>query len=116
MPVKAVTVDQMPQQVAVGLMYGTGLSVPVPDVDRTEYLLILGANPMVSNGSMWTAPDLPGRLRALKARGGRLVVVDPVRTRTAEVADEHLRIRPGADAFLLAAMAHTLLALSLIHI
>ena len=106
----ASTVDQMPKQVASGLMYGTDLSIAIPDLDRTQYLLVLGANPMVSNGSLLTAPDLPGRLRALRARGGRLVVVDPRRTRTAEIADEHLAIRPGTDALLLAGIARTLLA------
>ena len=111
----ASTVDQMPAQVAAGLMFGTGLSVPIPDIDRTQYLLILGGNPLVSNGSMWTAPDLPRRIRDLRRRGGRLVVVDPVRTRTAEAADEHLFVRPGADAFLLAAMAHTMLADGLVQ-
>ena len=110
----ASTVDQMPQQIAVGLMFGTGLSVPVPDLDRTDYFLVLGANPLVSNGSMMTAPDMPGRLRALKARGGRLVVIDPVRTRTAEAADEHLPIRPGTDAYLLAAIAEVLFAEDLV--
>jgi anaerobic selenocysteine-containing dehydrogenase len=105
----ASTVDQMPTQVAAGLMFGTGLSIPIPDIDRTDYMLILGANPMVSNGSLWTAPDMPARLRALKARGGRLVVVDPIRTRTADVADEHVRIRPGTDAFLVAAIARTII-------
>jgi anaerobic selenocysteine-containing dehydrogenase len=112
----ASTVDQMPQQIAVGLMFGTGLSVPVPDIDRTHYLLVLGANPLVSNGSMWTAPDMPGRLRDLRARGGRLVVVDPIRTRTAEAADEHLPIRPGTDGFLVAAIAHTLFAEDLVDV
>lgn len=97
----ASTVDQMPKQVAAGLMFGAALSIPVPDVDRTDYLLMLGANPFESNGSLMTAPDLPGRLRALRARGGRIVVVDPRRTRTAEEADEHLAIRPGGDAFFL---------------
>ncbi|WP_051967469.1 molybdopterin-dependent oxidoreductase [Kitasatospora mediocidica] len=106
----ASTVDQMPKQVASGLMYGTELSIAIADLDRTDYLLILGANPLVSNGSLLTAPDLPGRLRALRRRGGRLVVVDPRRTRTAEAADEHLAIRPGTDALLLAGLAHTLLA------
>ena len=105
----ASTVDQMPKQVACGLMYGTELSITIPDLDRTDYLLVLGANPMVSNGSLLTAPDLPGRLRALRRRGGRLVVVDPRRTRTAEIADEHLAIRPGTDALLLAGIARTLL-------
>ncbi|TDU06657.1 anaerobic selenocysteine-containing dehydrogenase [Streptomyces sp. 846.5] len=105
----ASTVDQMPKQVASGLMYGTELSIAIPDIDRTDYLLVLGANPMVSNGSLLTAPDLPGRLRALRRRGGRLVVVDPRRTRTAEIADEHLAIRPGTDALLLAGIARTLI-------
>jgi anaerobic selenocysteine-containing dehydrogenase len=106
----ASTVDQFPKQAASALMFGTGLSVLVPDIDRTDYLLILGANPMVSNGSMMTVPDVPGRLRALRARGGRLVVVDPVRTRTARAADEHVSIRPGSDALLLASLACVLVA------
>ena len=101
----ASTVDQMPKQVAAGLMFGTMLSVPVPDVDRCEYLLILGANPLVSNGSLLTAPDMRGRLRRIRERGGKVVVVDPRRTRTAEEADEHHFIRPGTDALLLVAMA-----------
>jgi anaerobic selenocysteine-containing dehydrogenase len=104
----ASTVDQMPKQVSSGLMFGHLLSVPVPDVDRTDHLLILGANPLVSNGSLLTAPDMRGRLRAIRERGGKLVVVDPRRTRTAEEADEHHYIRPGADALLLAGMACTL--------
>jgi anaerobic selenocysteine-containing dehydrogenase len=106
----ASTLDQMPKQVSAGLMFGAALSVPVPDVDRTDHLLLLGANPFASNGSLLTAPDLPGRLRALRERGGKLVVVDPRRTKTAEEADEHLFIRPGTDAYFLAAVAHTLLA------
>ena len=104
----ASTVDQMPKQVSAGHMFGTMLSVPVPDVDRCEHLLLLGANPLVSNGSLLTAPDMRGRLRAIRERGGKVVVVDPRRTRTAEEADEHHFIRPGADALLLAAMACTL--------
>ena len=104
----ASTVDQMPKQAASALMFGTPLSVPVPDVDHTDYFLVLGANPMVSNGSLMTAADMPGRLRALRKRGGRLIVVDPIRTRTADVADEHIAIRPGADALWLASLAHVL--------
>ena len=104
----ASTVDQMPKQVACALMYGTALSVPVPDIDRTHYFLMLGANPMVSNGSMMTAADFPGRLRRLRQRGGTLVVVDPVRTRTAAAASEHVSIRPGSDALWLASLAHLL--------
>jgi len=106
----ASTVDQMPKQVACALMYGTALSVPVPDIDRTHYFLMLGANPLISNGSMMTAADFPGRLRRLRKRGGRLVVVDPVRTRTASVSDEHVSIRPGSDALWLASLAHLIVA------
>ncbi|MBT2381554.1 molybdopterin-dependent oxidoreductase [Streptomyces sp. ISL-111] len=102
------TVDQMPKNVSSGLMFGDPWAIPVPDIDRSDHLLILGANPLVSNGSLWTVPDLPGRIRALKARGGRLVVVDPRRTRTADVADQHVVIRPGTDALLLFALVHTL--------
>lgn len=104
----ASTLDQLPKQVASGLMFGSAASVAIPDIDHTDYFLVLGANPMVSNGSMFTAADLPGRLRKLRDRGGRLVVVDPRRTRTADAADEHLAIRPGTDAFLLAAIADVL--------
>jgi anaerobic selenocysteine-containing dehydrogenase len=104
----ASTVDQYPKQLASGLMFGGGLTVAVPDLDHTEWLLILGANPLASNGSLMTAPDVRGRLKAIQDRGGRVVVVDPRRTRTAQVADEHLPIRPGTDALLLMAMVHTL--------
>jgi anaerobic selenocysteine-containing dehydrogenase len=105
----ASTVDQMPKQAASAMMYGTALSIALADIDRTDYFLVLGANPIVSNGSMLTAADFPGRLRALRRRGGRMVVVDPIRTRTAEFADEHVGIRPGSDALWLAAIAHVLI-------
>ncbi|MFA9429067.1 molybdopterin-dependent oxidoreductase [Egicoccus sp. AB-alg2] len=104
----ASSVDQLPKHLSCGALFGDPLAIPVPDVDRTDLLVVLGGNPRVSNGSLWTAPDLPGRLNALQRRGGRLVVVDPRRTRTAARADRHLAIRPGADAYLLAALAHTL--------
>ncbi|WP_040793917.1 molybdopterin oxidoreductase family protein [Nocardia higoensis] len=106
----ASTADQMPKQVSSGLMFGDPLTVAVPDLDRTDYLLMLGANPLESNGSLCTAPDFPGRLSALRKRGGRLVVVDPRVTRTARLADEHLFIRPGSDAYLLFGLVHTLFA------
>jgi anaerobic selenocysteine-containing dehydrogenase len=109
----ASTVDQYPKQFASGLMFGTGFSVPVPDVDRTDHLMILGANPLASNGSLLTAPDMRGRLRAIRARGGKVVVIDPRRSRTAEAADEHHFIRPGTDAHLLFAIAHVLVEESL---
>ncbi|MDH2426749.1 molybdopterin-dependent oxidoreductase [Sphaerisporangium sp. TRM90804] len=106
----ASTADQMPKHVSAGLMFGHPLTIPVPDLDRTGYLLMLGANPLESNGSLCTAPDFPGRLKRLRARGGRLVVVDPRRTRTAALADEHVFIRPGTDAHLLMGIVHTLFA------
>ncbi|MFJ2744133.1 molybdopterin-dependent oxidoreductase [Streptomyces sp. NPDC087440] len=106
----ASTVDQMPKHVSSGLLFGDPFAIPVPDLDRTDHLLLIGANPLDSNGSLCTAPDFPGRLKALKARGGTLTVIDPRRTRTAKLADRHVAIRPGADAALLAALAHVLFA------
>lgn len=106
----ASTLDQMPKHVSSGLLFGDPFAIPVPDLDRTDFLLLLGANPVESNGSLCTAPDFPGRLKALRARGGTLVVVDPRRTRTAKLADRHLAPRPGSDALLLASLAHTLIA------
>src|SRR5437588_981629 len=104
----ASTVDQRPKELSTGLMFGTPIAFAVPDLDRTDYLLILGANPWASNGSLATAPDWPGRLKGIQERGGRVVVVDPKRTKTAEEADEHVAIRPGTDAFLLMAMVNVL--------
>ncbi|GLW46194.1 dehydrogenase [Streptomyces sp. NBRC 14336] len=104
----ASTVDQMPKHVSSGLLYGDANAIPVPDLDRTDHLLLIGANPLESNGSLCTAPDFPGRLKALKARSGTLTVIDPRRTRTAKLADRHVAIRPGTDALLLAAMVTVL--------
>jgi anaerobic selenocysteine-containing dehydrogenase len=111
----ASTLDQMPKQLSSGLMFGHWLSVPVPDIDNTQLLVVLGANPVVSNGSMWTVPDFRGRAKAMQARGGKLVVIDPRRTETATIADQHLFIRPGADAFLLAAITNVLFAEGLVR-
>jgi anaerobic selenocysteine-containing dehydrogenase len=110
----ASTLDQMPKHVACGYLFGHPLTVPVPDIDRTDFLLILGADPYSSNGSLWTVPDVPGRLKALQARGGRFVVVDPRRSRTARAADQYVPIRPGTDAYLLLGMAHELFARDLV--
>jgi anaerobic selenocysteine-containing dehydrogenase len=104
----ASTLDQMPKHVSSGLLFGSAIAIPVPDLDRTDHLLMLGANPLESNGSLCTAPDFPGKLKALRRRGGTLTVVDPRRTRTAQLADRHVPIRPGTDALLLAALAHVL--------
>lgn len=110
----ATSVDQLPHMLAALQMFGHQLLMPVPDVDRTDYFLMLGANPLASNGSLMTAPGIKRRLEALKARGGKLVVIDPRRTETARMASEHLFIRPGGDVFLLLGMVHTLYAEGLV--
>ena len=104
----AATVDQMPKHVSSGYMFGHPDLIPVPDLDRTSYLLMLGANPYESNGSLATAPDWPGRLAGISERGGKVVVVDPRATRTAKASDEHIAIRPGTDALFLFALAHVI--------
>jgi anaerobic selenocysteine-containing dehydrogenase len=105
----ATSVDQLPHQLLAMWMYGHQLLVPIADIDRTQYFLVLGANPMASNGSLMTVPDFRARLKALHARGGKMVVLDPRRSETAEVADEHLFIRPGGDAAFLLALLKTIL-------
>ncbi|MBX3605010.1 MAG: molybdopterin-dependent oxidoreductase [Piscinibacter sp.] len=112
----ASTLDQMPKQLSSGLMFGHWLSIPVPDIERCDFLLILGANPAVSNGSLWTVPDYRGKAKALRERGGRIVVIDPRRTETARAADAHHFIRPGGDVFLLAAMVRTLFEEGLVQL
>ena len=106
----ATTVDQAPAQLVAWQLFGHQLLIPIPDLDRTSYLLVLGANPMASNGSLMTAPDFPTRARAIKERGGSIVVLDPRRTETAAIATEHHFVRPGSDVVVLLAMLHTLLA------
>ncbi|MGZ4829328.1 MAG: molybdopterin-dependent oxidoreductase [Candidatus Angelobacter sp.] len=112
----ASTLDQMPKHLSCGLMFGDFLSIPVPDIERTDFLLMLGANPMVSNGSLWTVPNFRDKAKALRARGGQLVVVDPRRTETAKAADEHIFIRPSGDVFLLLGMVHALFAENMVHL
>lgn len=112
----ASTLDQMPKQVSNGLMYGHILSAAVPDIDRCDHLVIMGANPMASNGSLWTVPDFRGRVKALKARGGTLTVIDPKKTATAKLADKHMAIVPGTDAYLLASIVNVLYAEDLVNL
>jgi anaerobic selenocysteine-containing dehydrogenase len=112
----ASTVDQMPRHVAAGHVFGSPVGIPVPDLDRTDHLIIIGANPYASNGSMCTAPDFPGRIERIRERGGKVVVIDPRRTRTAEEADEWVAVRPGSDALLLAAMCNALFAEDLVAV
>ncbi|MHA6193421.1 molybdopterin oxidoreductase family protein [Pseudomonas wadenswilerensis] len=104
----ATSVDQLPHHLSSYLMYGHGLLLPIPDIDHTDFMLILGGNPLASNGSIMTVPDVEKRLKALQARGGTLVVVDPRRSETAAMADQHLFVRPGGDAALLCGVLNTL--------
>lgn len=110
----ATSVDQLPHHFASWTMLGHPFLIPVPDIDRTHYFLILGANPLASNGSLMTSPDIINRLNAVKGRGGKIVLIDPRRTETARVADEHLFIRPGSDAYLLLAFINVLFAEGLV--
>lgn len=104
----ASTVDQIPKQTACGFLYGSTDLIPVPDIDNTNLFVIFGGNPLVSGGSLMTAPDMPGRIKRLKQRGGKLIVIDPMKTRTAEAADIHHYIRPGTDTVLLFAIVRSL--------
>ncbi|MBP8884981.1 MAG: molybdopterin oxidoreductase family protein [Pseudomonas sp.] len=104
----ATSVDQLPHHLTSHLMYGHGLLIPIPDIDHTDFMLILGGNPLASNGSIMTVPDVEKRLKAIQARGGKLVVIDPRRSETAAIADQHLFVRPGSDAALLLALLNTL--------
>jgi anaerobic selenocysteine-containing dehydrogenase len=104
----ATSVDQLPHHLSSYLMYGHGLLLPIPDIDHTDFMLILGGNPLASNGSIMTVPDVEKRLKAIQARGGKVVVVDPRRSETAAMADQHLFVRPGGDAALLFGVLNTL--------
>ena len=104
----ATSVDQLPQHLTSFLMYGHGMLLPIPDIDHTDYMLILGGNPLASNGSIMTVPDVEKRLKAIQARGGKVVVVDPRRSETAAIASQHLFVRPGGDAALLFGLLNTL--------
>jgi anaerobic selenocysteine-containing dehydrogenase len=106
----ASSADQLPQMLVALQMFGHLAQIPVPDLDRTDLFLICGANPVVSNGSLMTAPNMRQRLKAIRARGGRVVVIDPRRTETGDEADEHVAIRPGTDALLFSAMLQVVFA------
>jgi anaerobic selenocysteine-containing dehydrogenase len=102
------SVDALPRLLTSLHLFGAQTLLPIPDLDRTDFLLILGANPAVSNGSVMTAPDAGRRVKAIRERGGRVIVVDPRRTETADIADQHIFLRPASDAFLLLGMLHTI--------
>lgn len=109
----ATSLDQLPHMLAALLMFGNQLLMPVPDIERTDLFICLGANPLASNGSIMTAPDVRSRLKAIRDRGGRVIVLDPRRTETADRADLHHFIRPGTDAVFLLAVINTLFSSSL---
>nr|WP_298114325.1 molybdopterin oxidoreductase family protein [uncultured Pseudomonas sp.] len=104
----ATSVDQLPHHLVSQQMYGHGFLLPICDIDHTDFMLILGGNPLASNGSIMTVPDVEKRLKAIKARGGKVVVVDPRRSETAAIADQHVFVRPGEDAALLFGLLNTL--------
>lgn len=112
----ATSVDQLPHHFASWAMFGHPFLVPIPDLDRTKFFLILGANPLASNGSLMTAPDIINRLDAIRKGGGKIVLIDPRRTETTRVADEHFFIKPSSDAFLLLAIVQTLFAENLVKL
>ena len=102
----ATSVDQLPHHMASLHMFGHQLQIPVPDIDRTDFLIVMGGNPLASNGSLMTAPDIKNRLKAIRERGGKILVIDPRRSETAGVADEHWFIRPGQDVLLLLSLLY----------
>ncbi len=112
----AASLDQMPKHLSVGRMFGDFYSIPVPDIERTDLLVIIGGNPVVSNGSMWSVPDFRGKAKALRARGGKIITIDPRFTETSKVSDRHHHIRPGTDAMLLGAIVRILFEEDLIDL
>ena len=112
----ATSADQLPHHFAAWQMFGHPMLMPIPDIDFTDYMLIIGGNPIASNGSIMSVPDVANRLKAIQKRGGKVVVIDPRLTETAAKADQHFFIRPGTDAFLLLAIIQTLFAENLVNL
>jgi anaerobic selenocysteine-containing dehydrogenase len=110
----ASSLDQLPSMMVANEMYGHHFFIPVPDLDRTDYFLMLGANPAVSGGSIFSAPGFNKKVSQVSKRG-KVVVVDPVKTRSAVMADKHIFIKPGTDVFFLLGMLHTLYKENLIN-
>ncbi|MEP2025096.1 MAG: molybdopterin-dependent oxidoreductase [Reichenbachiella sp.] len=112
----ATSVDQLPHQFMAYLMYGHQLQIPIPDIDRTDLLIILGANPIISNGSLLSAPNIKKRLKNIQDGGGQIVNIDPRYTETSAKSDQHLFIRPGSDVFMLLSMLHILFEENLVKL
>ena len=104
----ATSMDQLPHHFAGHFMFGHEFRIPVPDIDRTDYMIVMGANPLASNGSIMTSAGVTERLKHIKDRGGKFIVIDPRKTETAKVASEHYFIRPATDLYFLLAFLHVL--------
>jgi len=102
----ATSVDQLPHHIVSRRLFGHMSQIPIPDIDRTQHFVIIGGNPLASNGSIMTVPNVKKRLKGVQKRGGKVVVIDPKRTDTADLSCEHHFIRPGSDVLLLLAMLH----------
>ena len=112
----ATSVDQLPHMLASLQMFGHQLLAPIPDVDHTDFMLMLGANPAASNGSYMTGGDIMGRIKKIQSRGGRVVVLDPRRTETAQQLGEHYFIKPASDVYFLSAILNVLFAENLVKL
>lgn len=112
----ATSVDQLPHHFASWAMFGHPFLLPIPDIDHTDFFLILGANPLASNGSLMTSPDIINRLEAIKKRGGKIVLIDPRKTETVRVSSEHFFIKPASDVFLLLAIINTIFAENMVDL
>lgn len=112
----ATSVDQLPHHLAGMTMFGHSFLMPIPDIDRTDFWVIMGGNPLVSNGSIMTAPDVGKRLRAIRERGGKVVVIDPRYTETAAKSDQHIFIKPGSDVWLLLTMIREVFEQNLVNL
>ncbi|MGI9284589.1 MAG: molybdopterin-dependent oxidoreductase, partial [Pseudomonadales bacterium] len=110
------SVDQQPKNLVCDFLYGNAWMFSVPDMDRCEFFVCMGGNPVVSQGSILGAPNTKGKIEGIQARGGKCVVIDPRRTETAELADQHIFIRPGTDAFLLFAWVNEIFASDSVHL
>ncbi|MFT6330747.1 MAG: anaerobic selenocysteine-containing dehydrogenase [Bermanella sp.] len=106
----ATSVDQLPHHIVSRKLFGHQSQIPIPDIDRTQYFMIIGGNPLASNGSIMTVPHIKRRLKAIQSRQGKVVVIDPKQSETADMSSEHHFIKPGTDALLLLAMINTVFA------
>ncbi|WP_339769154.1 molybdopterin-dependent oxidoreductase [uncultured Paraglaciecola sp.] len=110
----ATSVDQLPHHIVSRQMFGHQLQIPIGDIDHTDYFMIIGGNPLASNGSIMTVPHIKRRLKGIQKRGGKVVVIDPKKSETADISCDHHFIKPGSDALLMLAMLNTMFAKNLV--